>query len=176
MKNAPQDGVLAGITARDLMVTDVQTLAADASIEEAIEVFEEYHISGAPVVDSAGRLLGVLTASDIARREHVSDGKLQASGGEYYLTNPLDDARGEGIWDEDDYFSQADYSPETLGEEKVRDWMSPNIVSVVPETPLKEVCEVMVRETIHRVLVVESGTVKGIISSFDLVRYLAEHG
>lgn len=174
MKNHATKGLLEGITAQDLMVTDVQTLEADASVEEAIEIFEEYHISGAPVVDSAGRLLGVLTASDIARREHVKEGRLQAGNQEYYLANPLDEERDEGFWDEEDYFSQSDYGGETLGTARVRDWMNPNIVGVTPETGLKEVCEIMVAETIHRVLVVEKGVVKGIVSSFDLVRFLAQ--
>ena len=173
MKKARKKGILQGVKAQDLMVSDVQTLSADALIEEAIETFEEYHISGAPVVDSAGRLMGVLTASDIARREHVSEGRLQPASSEYYLMNPLDEERGEGFWDDEEYFSQADYSPEILGQARVRDWMNPNIVSVTPETEVKDICEIMVRETIHRVLVVEGGTVKGIISSFDLVRFLS---
>ena len=176
MKNAPKKGTLQGIKARDLMVSDVQVLAADALIEEAIETLEEYHISGAPVVDSSGRLLGVLTASDIARREHVSEGRLQSASSEYFLMNPLDEERGEGFWDNEEYFSQADYSPEILGQARVRDWMNPNIVAVGPDADVKEVCRIMVHETIHRVLVVEGGVVKGIISSFDLVRFLAEHG
>jgi CBS domain-containing protein len=176
MKKAAKRGVLDGLTARDLMVTDVQTLLADASIEEAIEIFEEYHISGAPVVDSAGCLLGVLTASDITRREHVSGGKLQPGNNEYYLANPLDEERDEESWEGEHHFSQTTYSGEVLGRTTVRDWMNPSIVSVAPERALQEICEVMVTEAIHRVLVVEKGVVKGIVSSFDLVRFLARQG
>ena len=154
------------IRAQDLMQTKVITLSPEASVAEAIETFEEDHISGAPVVDGAGHLLGVLSASDVTRKEHVVHGRLTTERSEYYFANPLDE--------ETNSFSDIEgYSPETEGPECVRDWMTPNIISVAPTATLAAVCKTMVRESVHRLLVVEDGKLKGIVSSFDVVRHFA---
>ena len=66
------------VRAKDLMQTDVTTLSAEDTITEAIRVFEEERIHGAPVVDGQGRLVGVLSASDIVKVSHVEGGRIDA--------------------------------------------------------------------------------------------------
>ena len=149
----------------------VLTLSPDATVEEAIGMLEEYHISGAPVVDSFGHLLGVLSASDVARREHVSEGRLAAERAEYNLAATQND---DGWVDEEAFSNQEDYNPETLGRESVRNWMTPAVVSAKPDDTLKAVCRLMVERSIHRVLVVEASALRGIVSAFDVVRHVAE--
>ena len=63
---------------------------------------------------------------------------------------------------------------DVLGDELIKDWMNPDVISVHPTATLKEICEVMVRESIHRVVVVEDGHLRGIVTTFDVTRYLAE--
>jgi CBS-domain-containing membrane protein len=63
---------------------------------------------------------------------------------------------------------------EALAGDTVADWMTRGVWSVRPETSLARVCRLMVREGIHRVLVLErSGRLRGIVSAFDVVRRLA---
>lgn len=154
---------LTEVRAADLMQTEVVQLAGDAPIEEAIRTFEEYNIRGAPVVDGSGRLIGVLSANDITRSDRVGDGRLDTDG--YELADEDEDG--------DTTFSDG-FSPTVGGRPTVADWMRHGILSVKPEASLKEVCEVMERESIHRVLVTEGGQLKGLISAFDVVRYLAQ--
>lgn len=158
---------LVEITARDLMKTDVMKLEADERVESAVALFEEYHVGGAPVVDSAGTLLGFLSAHDVARSDHVERGRIVPERGDYGL-GPDDADDGEA------YFSKADYSPEVLEGGLVKDWMNPSVISCPPDATLKELCQVMVRESIHRVLIVEGKSLRGIVSTFDVVRHLAE--
>jgi CBS domain-containing protein len=154
--------------ARDLMQKKVVTLASDTPVEAAIRTLEECNISGAPVVDPLDNLVGVLSRQDVVRAAHVRDDRMGSARGEYYLMDPLED------YDEE-FFSKEDYSPEVLGREVVRDWMNPEIISVEPDAGLAEVCRCMVSRNIHRVLVVEDDALKGIVSTFDVVRYLAQH-
>lgn len=156
----------------ELMQRDVATLSADATAEEAISTFEEYHISGAPVVDGGGTLIGVLSASDIARREHVSNDRIQTERSEYYLQVARDESRDDAVFDEAP-FPQSDYSPEAMAGARVRDWMNPSVVSVEPSASVRDACRIMAGESIHRVLVVEEGKLVGILSSFDVVRAVA---
>ena len=159
---------LARATARDLMQAKVVQLEADLAIERAIEILEENRISGAPVID-AGRLVGILSARDIARTEHIREGRLDGERHEYELADV-------GVpFDEEDYVpSTSDYSPRVLDGKTVRDWMNPSILSVDPDTTLGELGKKMVESRVHRLLVVEKDRLVGIVSAFDVVRFLAE--
>lgn len=49
----------------ELMQTDLRTIAPDAPVAEVVQTMADAHVSGLPVVDPAGRLLGVVTATDV---------------------------------------------------------------------------------------------------------------
>lgn len=155
------------VTAADLMRTDVLRLSADMPIQEAVEHFEEYRITGAPVVDEVGRLVGFLSLRDIATSDHLRDGRIEVERGAWPEGSGDEFDEGEG-WGESD-----DYSPAVLGKETVQDWMNPELITCAPETKLKDLCRLMVRESVHRVLVVEDGSLKGIVTTFDVVRHIA---
>jgi len=158
---------------RDLMHTEVITIEASASLDEVVRVFEENRITGAPVVEAGGELVGVLSLRDIASSEHVSEGRLDEERREYYLANPIGEELEEASVDDEEFFAKEDYSPELLGQETARDWMSRDILSVKPGASLREACEIMAAESVHRLVVVESGKVRGIVTSMDVVRFVA---
>jgi CBS domain-containing protein len=153
------------VTAADLMQTDVAKLLASAPIESALGTFQDYHISGAPVVNEAGELVGVLSASDLIRSEHTGEGGFASRESDYYMS---DEASGEEPPPLGD-----DYSTPTIGQETVGDWMNARIISVAPDATLGQVCEQMRRESVHRVFVVDEKQLLGVVSSTDLVRYVA---
>jgi CBS domain-containing protein len=164
---------LGTLRARDIMRKDVTRLAPTDPVETAVATFEELHIGGAPVVDEAGHLVGVLTASDIAQTAHVRGGRIETGGGEYTLPEPVGEELDESSVEED-ILGKEDYSPEVLGGETVADWMNPEVVSVGPEATLRAVCLAMVRQRIHRVFVLDAGALVGVISTLDVVRCIAE--
>ncbi|MDA1266148.1 MAG: CBS domain-containing protein [Planctomycetota bacterium] len=161
------------IRARDLMQRDLVTLAAGTSIREAVTTLEMCRISGAPVVDAAGRAIGVLSAADIARGDHVRGGRIESERWEYYLANPLEEEVDDRLSGDEDILAKQDYSDGTAGEQRVEDWMTAHVISVDPEADLSQVCRVMRDENIHRVLVTDKNALVGIISTFDVVRHLA---
>lgn len=154
------------LLARDVMQTDVLTLRPDDTVESAVGLLEEYHVSGAPVVDGFGKILGVLSSTDVARREHVKEGSVSVGrrGG-------TDD--DDGLDFEDEVLDSEGYSPELFASARVDEWMSHRLVSVGPQATLAEVCRLMVAESIHRVFVVQEDALCGVISTFDVVRLMA---
>ena len=54
---------------REIMSTDLITLAPDLDIAKAAEILLENHINGAPVVDPSGRLVGILCQSDLIAQQ-----------------------------------------------------------------------------------------------------------
>lgn len=160
------------LRARDLMRTEVACLSPEDTIESALQSFEELRISGAPVVDGAGRMVGVLTLSDVARPEHTSGDRLETAPREFDLAE-----ESEGAGDElpgEVFFAKEDYSVEVRGRELVSDWMAEEVLSVRPDAPLSEVCEAMVNQGIHRLFVTQGDKLVGVVSSFDVMRAVAQ--
>lgn len=161
------------IFARDVMRPDVLVLHADDTIKSAAEQLEEIRASGAPVVDAAGKLVGVLTQSDIARSEHMSDDGVEARP-----VLPLDEVPpveiDEDAEEDEEVFPTEEYAEEVLGRLRVADWMSPGVIQVPPDMTLAAVCRRMLDEAIHRVFVVERDRLLGVVSTEDVVRLLAE--
>jgi CBS domain-containing membrane protein len=161
------------IVAKDLMNADVVRLDASTSIESAIETLDELEISGAPVTDGDGRLLGVFSTRDVTRSEHVRSGRIQANRGDFTMS----DTASEGDEDEENeavILRREDYSPVVGGSDTVADWMNRRAVTVAPDAALRLVCRRMVQEHVHRVIVADHGRVVGIITSFDVVRCVAD--
>lgn len=150
------------VTASDLMQKDVLVLSPDDPIAAAVASLEEYRVSGAPVVDASGRLIGILSASDVVRSGHVLDRGLEVDHDVPYAGD-----------DEDDDLPPP---PSTTEPERVKDWMHFDAVTVAPETSLKRLCGLLVEHGIHRVPVVQGGKLLGIVTTFDVVRHVAESG
>jgi CBS domain-containing protein len=159
------------VLVRDVMRTDVLTLRVDDSIRDAAEQLEEIHASGAPVVDAAGKLLGVLTVRDIARSEHVDEGGVTTRARAEREPDRVVISDGDGI-DED--LVPTEVFPEAVaGRARIADWMSSGVTSVAPDATLSTVCRVMVDRDVHRVFVLEGGRLRGVISTMDVARLLA---
>ena len=153
------------------MRTDLSTLAPDDTIESALALFEEARIGGAPVVDQ-GRLVGVLTLADVSRTEHLSGDRIETRR-EDELSEPVGEELTDELDPEEIFFAKEDYSGELLGRDRVRDWMTSEVVTVPLEATLESACHVMVENHIHRVFVTDEKKLVGVISSFDVVRHVA---
>lgn len=155
------------ITASEVMNDDLLTFREDTPIHDAILALEDYRISGAPVVNDGGDCVGIFSASDLVKRDaEIEEGEAVSTRG-YFSSDPFAD---EG---EEPFFSKEDYDTEILGRDTVGQWMTAEVRSVRPDASIEEVCRRMVDERIHRVLVVEGSRLRGIISSYDIVKLVA---
>jgi CBS domain-containing protein len=164
------------VRARDIMRTEVVTLPADATIREAVRTLQDDRLGGVPVVDTSERVVGFLSLADIARLEHLQGDRVNESRSERQFSNPIGEALEEESVEDEEFSSREDYSPELIGQETVGQWMTPQVVSIAPDASLKQVCRVMVSESVHRVVVLEDERLVGIVSTMDIVRHLAEQG
>jgi CBS domain-containing protein len=166
-------GELSRVRARDLMREEVVTLAPEDTIDSALQIFEESHIGGAPVVDSGGKLIGVLTLSDVARPEHVEGDRIQTQPAGFELAEEVGEEEEEDPDPDAIFFAKENYSSEVRGRELVSDWMAREVISVRPTATLAEICEVLVNQGIHRLFVTEGDKLLGVVSSMDVVRCVA---
>jgi len=141
--------------ARDIMTPRVVTIRSDATIAEAIRLMLQNRISGLPVVDSAGNLVGVVTEGDFLRRAESATEKRRARWVEFIL--------GPGRL-------AAEYT-HTHGR-KVSEVMSDKPVTVDEYTPVTKVVGIMEQRRIKRVPVVRGNKLVGIISRANLLHIL----
>lgn len=163
------------LCARDLMQTEVLRLSPEDPVQRAIELLEEHGVTGAPVEDSTGRLVGIFSNTDVARADHVTEGRIATDGRPVRLSTPPNEDGWEEEDEEADLMTMEDYgAPAASGRTPtVADWMSRKVVHVAPDAALKSVCATLARHSIHRVPVVEGGRVRGIVSALDVVECLA---
>jgi CBS domain-containing protein len=154
------------IVARDVMNPDVLTVRDDLSLTELAEFLVDHEISGAPVEDAEGRLVGVVSLTDVAaaftgvRDQAVVD----HSSPDFYL----------GHWE--DRFNPEDLAGLRVADSEatVGEIMTPAIFAVEDETPVALVAEKMIHAHVHRLLVTRDRKVVGIVTTSDLLGLLVE--
>ena len=143
------------MNASDVMTREILSVGPDTTVAEAIRTMLDNRISGLPVIDEAGRLVGILTEGDLMRRGET--------GTERQRPRWLEILMGPG--------RLAGEYVRTHGR-KVDGIMTRDVVSVTPDTPLKEVVELMERRRIKRMPVLDGDVLVGILSRADLLRAL----
>ncbi|HKJ03371.1 MAG TPA: CBS domain-containing protein [Longimicrobiales bacterium] len=175
------------LTVRDVMSVSVVTVLPDTTVRQLARLLADEEISGAPVLDQSGTLLGVVSATDVVR--------LAAEDAEVHLASaslPSDravfpDPGGDEEPDPDPYgFFLPEDSPfsgerlldqfaeSELDATLVSEIMTPVAFSIGPEATLKELAEFLMRGRIHRAVVVEGARLRGIVSSVDVLRAVAD--
>lgn len=154
------------VCARDVMVREVFTVSPDTVLLELERELAAHRITGAPVLDH-GRLVGIVSRADIDARLFREQSRSAATA-LFYQQSDLDDPGAQRPAD------PAAAALESLRHLHVRDVMTRELLAVAPEARLPEVARVMRDRRVHRVLVLEAGRLVGIVSSFDVVRAVAE--
>lgn len=167
-------------TAADLMKREIVAVTPDTSVPDLLRVLAREQISGVPIVDDAGSVVGVVSATDVIRlAAHLDEEAEGDTGLDPFLLPP------EETGDEDADFFLASTGEIMVGGGPERweasgaldgftvgDIMTEAAFSVAPDTPVKEVAEFLLRGRIHRALVVEDGRLRGVVTTFDLLREL----
>jgi CBS domain-containing protein len=155
---------MSAVLARDLMTHPVLTIRDDRTLDELTAFFSEKAISGAPVVDATGALVGVVTVTDLS--EQVTSGE-----------RPAPEPRDRSVFFQEGW--EGRINPEELRALSirdagllVRDIMTPVVYAVPGSMAVEKVARTMIAGRIHRLLVTEKGRVAGIVTTLDLLRLL----
>ena len=138
------------------MTTEVLTVSPETSISELSKILENRKIGGLPVVDKGGRLLGVITQSDLVDRARDLElpPAINILDFHFYLQIP----------------SHLLQRVEKMLGTTVGDCMTPNPVTVAPDTPVARIAALMAKQKMHTIPVLEGGKIVGVIGKMDLVR------
>lgn len=139
----------------EVMVTKVHSVGPDASVREAASMMLERRISGMPVVDDQGRVLGIVSEGDLIRRPEIETDRAPAGWLHVFLS---DEERAREF-------------VKSHGR-KVREVMTQPAICVAPDTALAAVVRLMERHRVKRLPVVEHGRLAGMVTRADLLRAL----
>jgi CBS domain-containing protein len=142
----------AAMNAEHVMTRDVISIDPDATVLQAARLMLQHHISGLPVIDKDGNLVGVLSEGDFLRRRETKT-ELRHSRWLEFLMGPGRIA--------------AEYS-HSHGS-KVSEVMTPEVQTVDEVTPIEDIVDLMERRRIKRVPVVCGGQVVGIVTRSNLM-------
>jgi CBS domain-containing protein len=154
-------------TAADLMMPDPISIREDATIHEAIALLVDNGFSAAPVIDHAGRPVGVISRSDVLTHDREKGERPTPGGADFYGEEELHRHPEHLSTCKGFHVVNVERTP-------VRDIMTPVVFSVRPETPAGQVVEDMLALKVHRLFVVDAGGVLvGVVSATDILRNLA---
>lgn len=141
------------------MTREVVTVRSDASLLDALTIMRVRDVSGLPVVDAGGRVVGVLSERDVGRATMRGGEVGRVAGGldlllAYLLRKP--EATLKKI-------------REILSNQRVARVMSRKLYSVPPDAPLDTVVDELVKHRVHRLPVLEGGRLVGIVTRDDVL-------
>ncbi len=154
----------ASLLAQDIMRTTVLTVSTTTALSVVERVLSEHRISGVPVTDEAGHIVGVISMRDLI--EHYSEDPEARPSHSVGFYNMSSDEFLEGKVES---LEIPEESEETAGE-----LMTAEVYAIDADAGLKELCQKMVNLKIHRVLVEQGGKTVGLISTMDILRALAK--
>lgn len=147
-------------TVADVMTRDPVTARPDMSLTEVIRILAERHISGLPVVDQTGNLVGVISETDLMWKETGVNppAYIMLLDSVIYLENP-------SRYERDLH--------KALGQ-TVAEVMSQDLVTITPDKSVREAAQLMHDRSIHRLPVLDAaGHVVGILTRGDIIRTMA---
>lgn len=146
------------LCARDIMTRDVVTARKGTSIEETMRIMARHQVSGLPVVDTEGCLVGIITESDVILKGLHAPSELRANPPGLFAPQP------DAI---DEAYRRAQ-------SECVEEAMTRRVIAFMEDSLIVDIARAMVEHAINRVPIVDGCRVVGIVSRRDVIRAMAK--
>jgi CBS-domain-containing membrane protein len=148
------------LQARDIMTREVVTVSPETPITALSKLLEDRKIGGVPVVDRDGRLVGIITQNDLVERARELELPPAINILDFHLYLQIPSHLLKRV--------------ERMLGATVAEVMSPQPVTVDPDTPVAQLAALMAKEQVHTLPVLEGGKIVGIIGKMDIIRALGK--
>ncbi len=144
------------LKARDIMTTDVITVQEDMTVEALGRIFIEKRISGAPVLNSQKKIVGIVTENDLVRKNsrlHIPT-----------VVRIFDAFVPLGSTE------RVEEEIRRISASTVSEICSRTVVTVAPDATLQDISSLMFEKGVHLIPVLDAGHIVGIIGKIDIIR------
>ena len=148
------------LTAKELMSENVITVTGDLTVQELAKILTDNKISGVPVVDDQGKVIGVVTESDLIdqnKKVHIPT-VVAILDSFFFLENP----------------DKMEKEMKKMAGSKVEDIFTPGVIAVQLDAPLDEVATLMAEKKVHTLPVLDGELLAGVIGKSDIIRSIAK--
>jgi len=142
--------------AHQIMTRSVVTVAPDTSIVDAANLMLQQHVSGLPVVDATGKLVGIVSEGDFIRRSEIGTQRKRGRWLKFIL--------GPGT-------AASDFVHEHG--RRVEEVMTKDPLTITEDTALAEIVDLMEKNNVKRLPVVRADRIVGIVSRANLLQAVA---
>ena len=150
------------VTVGSIMQQNVLSVEEDWPLNRLASFLTDNQISGAPVTGKNGKLVGVVSLTDIVRYDSFPEGRESTrSTHEYYLHTLESHIASE---------EATIYHVEQDSPAMVRDIMTPMIFEISENATVQEAADTMVKGHIHRLLVTRNKQIAGIVTALDILK------
>ncbi len=139
--------------ARELMSTPVVLVPPEANLKEVAERMVAHRVSGVPVVDHSGQLIGIISESDLVSKLEYEE-------------------NGRGLVGLLDHLVHGVGADHKLHARTAADLMTSGVVTALPDASVRELIHLMTTRGVNRIPIVQSGRVIGIVTRADILRML----
>ena len=143
--------------AHQIMTRPVVTVTPEATILEAANIMLQRHVSGLPVVDTAGKLVGIVSEGDFIRRSEIGTGRKRGRWLKFIL--------GPG--------AEATAFVHEHGQ-RVSEVMTREPLTITEDTTLEDIVSTMEKNNVKRLPVMRGDTLVGIVSRANLLQAVAD--
>ena len=147
------------LRARDIMTKDVIAVSTSTTVEELARILVERRISGAPVIDDQGNLIGLVTENDLIRKNkkfHIPT--IVRLFDAYIMLESK---------------SRIENEIKEMAAVTINDIYRKEVVTVSEDAPVDEIATIMSERAVHLIPVVEGRKIKGIIGKIDIIKGLS---
>jgi CBS domain-containing protein len=144
------------LTAGDIMTTTIHTVHQDTEIKTLAKMFVDHNVNAMPVVDDDGRLVGIVSQTDLVEQD-----------------KPLHIPTVISLFDWVFYLE----SPKKFTEEvrkvtarRVGEICSRDVVTCAPDTPVSRIASLMVDNKAHLIPVIDGSLMVGVVARLDIIR------
>lgn len=148
------------LKAKDIMTSGALTLKPDSDVATAAKLMLEKHLNGLPVIDQDGKLAGVICQSDlVAQQKTISMPSLFTILDGFISFSSKEDLERE---------------VNKIAATKVKHAMTPDPVTIGPDTTIEKIADLMVERKFYTLPVVDEGKLVGVVGKEDVLKVLAK--
>ncbi len=150
------------VLAFEIMTPSIKAVPHSWTMDRLARFLTDNEITGSPVTDDHGDIIGIVTLKDIT---------------EFRWNARRNDEAGQLTAEEEE---EARRLKKVIFEEmgkvpvEVRDIMTPSILSVDEQTPVRDIADIMMREHLHRIFVTREKKITGIITTYDMLKLISD--
>lgn len=149
------------VLASEIMTPSIKAVPQSWTMDRLARFLTDNEISGSPVTDEAGNIVGIATLKDITEFRWNAN---RSGGGRPLTEEEQQEARRLRML----MFEEMEKVPV-----EVRDIMTPIVLAVDESTPVRDIANIMMKEHMHRIFITRDSKITGIVTTYDILKVIS---